>query len=438
MKSNLVIIFLILLFSFDFSKCNENFSCKYMKDGLFLAPTSIYSIQTDAKNITNHIITRTDIKNNSTTTQLFNFNLVNNENIFETLMNIINNKTILINNFNKSNFENDISFISLNNNEIKKLNFSTEFQGKRIGIKDIYNPIINIINEKDDKECLENSVINYQITGFLDMNKVIVIADSGIIQFANLNKTLQLNGTMIYFDKLFQDNYISSLSTNEILRITFSGNQSNSQLIKITNNNIIGVFNKTIFTSFYNTTSNQYSVFSNKLINEQQQQQQRPLSSELLLFQLNFNISNIIPSENPAFILLYSASNEKLIIYDIKMNITQQFDQFTLNFKNNNNNNQTTATTFLIHSLIARGGSQIEPLSTTPDKSIKNEEKVVIPIIVIFIGILLVLGVAMTIKIILKKRNEKKNFIKLNESGLLVDENNINLDFPINTTDNQI
>ncbi|KAM9967697.1 hypothetical protein ACTFIW_001782 [Dictyostelium discoideum] len=433
MKSNLVIIFLILLFSFDFSKCNENFSCKYMKDGLFLAPTSIYSIQTDSKNVTNHIITRTDIKNNSTTIQLFNFNLVNNENIFETLMNIINNKTILINNFNKSNFENDISFISLNNNEIKKLNFSTEFQGKRIGIKDIYNPIINIINEKDDKECLENSVINYQITGFLDMNKVIVIADSGIIQFANLNKTLQLNDTMIYFDKLFQDYYISSLSTNEILRIAFSGNQSNSQLIKITNNNIIGVFNKTIFTSFYNTTSNQYSVFSNKLINEQQ-----PLSSELLLFQLNFNISNIIPSENPAFILLYSASNEKLIIYDIKMNVTQQFDQFTLNFKNNNNNNQTTATTFLIHSLIARGGSQIEPLSTTPDKSIKNEEKVVIPIIVIFIGILLVLGVAMTIKIILKKRNEKKNFIKLNESGLLVDENNINLDFPINTTDNQI
>lgn len=263
------------------------------------------------------------------------------------------------------------------------------------------------------------------------MNKVIVIADSEIIQFVNLNKTLQLNDTMTYFDKLSQDYYIASLSTNEILRIGFSGNQSNSQLIKFTNNNIIGVFNKTIFTSFYNTTSNQYSVFSINLMNEQQ-----PLSSELLLFQLNFNISNIIPSENPAFILLYSASNEKLIIYNIKMNVTQQFDQFTLNFKNNNN--QTTATTFLIHSLIARGGSQIEPLSTTPDKTIKNEEKVVIPIIVIFIGILLVLGVAMTIKIILKKRNEKKNFIKLNESGLLVDENNINLDFPINTTDNHI
>ncbi|KAM9978640.1 hypothetical protein ACTFIY_012401 [Dictyostelium cf. discoideum] len=436
MKSNLVIIFLILLFTFDFSKCNENFSCKYMKDGLFLAPTSIYSIQTDVKNVTNHIITRADIKNNSTTIQLFNFNLVNNENIFETLMNIINSETILINNFNKSNFENDISFISLNNNEIRKFNFSTEFQGKRIGIKDIYNPIINIINEKDDKECLENSVTNYQITGFLDMNKVIVIGDSEIIQFVNLNKTLQLNDTMIYFDKLFQDYYIVSLSNNEILRIGFSGNQSNSQLIKFTNN-VIGVFNKTIFTSFYNTTSKQYSVFSNKLINEQSTLQ--PLSSELLLlFQLNFNISNIIPSENPAFILLYSASNEKLIIYDIKMNSTQQFDQFTLNFKNNSNQTTTTTTSFLIHSLIARGGSQIEPLSTTPDKTIKNEEKVVIPIIVIFIGILLVLGVAMTIKIILKKRNEKKNFIKLNESGLLVDENNINLDFPINTTDNQI
>ncbi|KAN0041271.1 hypothetical protein ACTFIV_003808 [Dictyostelium citrinum] len=428
MKLNLIIVFLILLFNFNFSISDEILSCKYMKEGLNLTPTAIYSIQTDANNLTNHIITRTDIKNNSTTIQLFNFNLINGENSLETLMNIINNQTILINTFNKSNLENGISYIKLNKNEIKNFNFSIEFQGKQIGTKDIYNPTISMINEKGD-QCLENTTLDYQITGILDMNKVIFSNSIGI-QYIDLNKTLELDDTIIYVDKYSSEHYIVSVSTNEILKINFFGNTSNIKFQSFSfTNNFIGAFNKTIFTSFYNSTSNQYSVFSNKLT----LQPLLSLAPSKLLIQLNFNITNIIPSENPSYILLYSSSSEKLIIYNIEMNSTQQFDQFTLNL--NNNNVSTTIPTFFIHSLIARGGTQLEPLSA-PEKTespVKKEEKVVIPIIVVFLGILLILGVAMTIKIVLKKRNEKKNFIKLNESGLLVDENNINLDFPINT-----
>ncbi|KAN0047615.1 hypothetical protein ACTA71_001998 [Dictyostelium dimigraforme] len=432
MKSNLVIVFLILLLNFDFIICNQSISCNYMKEGLNLAPTTIYSIITETNNITNRIITRTDIKNNSTTIQLFNFNLVNNGSDFENLMDIINNQTILINTLNKGSLEKDISYISLNDNELKKFNFSIEFQGKQIGTRDLFNPIL-ILNNGSNNQCLENTTVNYSITGLLEMNKIITIASSnGIIKSIDLNKTFEQNDTIIYLDKSFLDYYITSVSTNEIFKINLNDYNSSLQSFKF-KNNIIGAFNKTIYTSSFNQTSNQYSVFSNSI-----QVNESLTPSSQFLCQIGFNISNIIPSENQNYILLYSSFNEKLVIYNIEMNSTQQIDQFTINIVN------STFQTFVIHSLIARGGSPIEPsipvVTSTPEKTespIKKEEKVAIPIIVVFICILSVLGIAMTIKIVLKKRKEKKNFIKLNESGLLVDENNINLDFPIHS-DNQI
>ncbi|KAM9984541.1 hypothetical protein ACTFIY_008979 [Dictyostelium cf. discoideum] len=203
----------------------------------------------------------------------------------------------------------------------------------------------------------------------------IMASSLSINYFELINTTVQFHyssgGYKAFFDKLSMTYYLSENNDGLILSnlIVFDVIKRSSSISPIT-----------AFKSFYymgENLNNKYSIYkyhlSNQLSSNNNNNNPKNLTKinkyEIFL-ELDYEISNIIQSENPSYFILYSDKSNVLIVYNID---TLPYEKYT-NFKIPLHHNKKYAQSF-----IARGGSPIEPNQV-------KKKNILIPIFISIIG----------------------------------------------------
>ncbi|KAM9985834.1 hypothetical protein ACTFIZ_002129 [Dictyostelium cf. discoideum] len=406
-------------------------NCQYEKQGLTLPPTTIYYLYNRGQI---GKIARNDIINNSTTIDLFG-----STNVSGRLSSVANNETIILSHgYVESYFDQDIFYIQRNIESISSGiidGWSYDFSYNET-YEDMKYHIFDGSIAFDD--CSKDY---FNVTGWtLSYGKIHFIMASSLTKsyFEFINTRVQYNDHGIYkpfFDKLSMIYYLSEnndelkLSNLIVLDVKKRSSSSFSFEYKENRSPI------TAYRSFYyvgENLNNKYSIYKynlsnqlpsnnnnninnnkknnnniNKNINNNNNNSddddddddynnsniQTTINKYEIFLELDYEISNVIQSENPSYFILYSDKSNVLIVYNID---TLSYEKYT-NFKIPLHHNEKYAQSF-----IARGGSPIEPNQV-------KKKNILIPIFISIIGFSVFVFLIIITVFLIKRRNTKKS-----------------------------
>ncbi|KAM9972042.1 hypothetical protein ACTFIW_012032 [Dictyostelium discoideum] len=159
-----------------------------------------------------------------------------------------------------------------------------------------------------------------------------------------------------------------------------------------------------VYKSFYymgENLNNKYSIYKYDLSNQlpsnnnnnNSNNNEEIINKYEIFLELDYEISNVIQSENPSYFILYSDKSNVLIVYNID---TLSYEKYT-NFKIPLHHNEKYSQSF-----IARGGSPIEPNQV-------KKKNILIPIFFSIIGFSVFVFIIIITVILIKRRNSKKS-----------------------------
>ncbi|KAN0044948.1 hypothetical protein ACTA71_006474 [Dictyostelium dimigraforme] len=346
----IIIILIILLFN-SIDALPSILDCQYQKQGYTLPPTTIYYFHSREQF---GKISRNDITNNSRAIYLFgSTNILGGQ-----LLTVTNNETVLLS-MDLGEFSGETRFIV--QKDYTEITLFDYIEGGWIfnSLGDHYLHDSSITFDDCSKDYF-----NITAWTFIGAHIHIVIASSLDQQYMEfINTTANFDGGFnSFYDKISMVYYLFGKDDRK--------HQSNLIIADIMNRS------SSKYSIEYKENRSVITAFKNSLYME-----------------LEYEISNIIPSENPSYFIVYSNKSQVLIVYNIDNSSYEKYTNFRIPLVYEEGH---------IPTFIARGGSPIEP----------NQEKkknILIPILISIIGFSVIVFLIIITILFIKRRNIKNS-----------------------------
>ncbi|KAN0051036.1 hypothetical protein ACTA71_006803 [Dictyostelium dimigraforme] len=397
-----IIILIILLF--NSINAIPILDCQYQKQGYTLPPTTIYYLHNREQF---GKITRNDIKNNSNAIGLFGSTNV----IPGKLKTVANNETILFALDNSDPFFGPEMYYIQRNIDSISIFSGTEGWGFNFYGDDKDRSPLYIHGASITFDDCSKDYYNITAWGFNDGYIHLILSSSfGEDEPEEINTTAKYRGHFkSFYDKISMVYYLSSIDnenklSNLIIFDVINRSSSKYSIEHKEKTSAITAYKK----SFYigEKKNNKYLIYkydlSIPISSNNKSNNENEIKTNQLILELDYEISNIIPCENPSYFILYSDKSNVLIVYNIDNSSYEKFTNFKIPLHHHKKYSQ---------SFIARGGPPIEP------NQIKKKKNFVAPILISIIGFsVIVFSIIITV-LLIKRRNSKK----LNEKIILKD-----------------